>query len=1020
VTRIRGQVEAMQGSTLFGWAFDEDEPQRICQIRVADQTGRVVAGGPASRSRPAVAGLNIGRTDIAFRIGLPATTDRQMLFVFADGALVGKAMLEVGPGLFDGEAGVRDGTVSGWVTERVLGFKPPLVRVTDQDGRLLAEAVAEQDDGDEESDHRPAKFSFALPDQAFEGKCLLLSVSANGTGFARCEAPLRLAGYLDQLTAERCDGWLYSPDAPGRPFDIVVRQDGRTIGRGRTHEPRDDIKGQYPDAQAPGFGFALRSATAPSASRISITLAQGEHELFGGPFEVATLPGVAALTQRVVLLAQALPQEAAAAALLRTALRTTLQAARGAGGLTLLHGPVAARQTGTRMCVVVPVYRDVQGTLACLQSVLDARDARTDRIVIVEDASPDSGMAEALRAVALQPNVILLHNSRNLGFVGSVNRGIGLCLTGDVLLLNSDTQLFPGALDELHAVLHAAPDIGTATALSNNATAFSYPHPDLRKAALDDSTWAALAAVALDRNRGMAVDVPTAHGFCMLIRAELLLRVPGMNEAFGRGYGEENDFCRRAADLGYRHVAACGVLVEHRESVSFGGDRDSLRQANLQMLDRLYPEYHGLIRAFEERDPLRVARRALDLHRMQRVGGNALVVLESWLDGGSRKAAAELTDLLLEPGQLLLSVRCLESGQVIVEARAPAMRAVFAADEAEALFALLDAAQPTAVIVHQLVGYRQAMLRALADWLGGRRGIAYLHDFYAICPRVTLIDAVEEFCGVPDTETCARCVALGGAHESSRLEELSPTAHRALFAGLLGRAAAVVTPSRDTAAWLARALPEISTISIPHPERAAAVVLPPGRRGHIALLGAIGRHKGSRLLVEIARRARIARPDLQFHVIGYTDRDDELCEIGNVTLTGRYEAEALPGLVRAANAASALFLHGWPETFSYTLSEAARFGLVPVVPDIGAPAQRVRAAGWGLVFPFPTDPRAVVSLLGQFADGAVDGGGGDPAALLPSAATVEPLRALLRRGKARPDAAASRPRVVRARARPIA
>jgi hypothetical protein len=67
----------------------------------------------------------------------------------------------------------------------------------------------------------------------------------------------------------------------------------------------------------------------------------------------------------------------------------------------------------------------------------------------------------------------------------------------------------------------------------------------------------------------------------------------------------------------------------------------------------------------------------------------------------------------------------------------------------------------------------------------------------------------------------------------------------------------------------------------------------------------------------------------------------------------------------------ALFLHGWPETFSYTLTEAVENGLIPVVPNIGAPAERVRAAGFGVVFPFPINPAEVLDILANVAAGLI-------------------------------------------------
>jgi hypothetical protein len=65
----------------------------------------------------------------------------------------------------------------------------------------------------------------------------------------------------------------------------------------------------------------------------------------------------------------------------------------------------------------------------------------------------------------------------------------------------------------------------------------------------------------------------------------------------------------------------------------------------------------------------------------------------------------------------------------------------------------------------------------------------------------------------------------------------------------------------------------------------------------------------------------------------------------------------------------ALFLHVWPETYSYTLSEAVSQGFIPLVPDIGAPAARVRESGFGLVFAFPIKAEEVLALIRDIASG---------------------------------------------------
>ena len=89
----------------------------------------------------------------------------------------------------------------------------------------------------------------------------------------------------------------------------------------------------------------------------------------------------------------------------------------------------------------------------------------------------------------------------------------------------------------------------------------------------------------------------------------------------------------------------------------------------------------------------------------------------------------------------------------------------------------------------------------------------------------------------------------------------------------------------------------------------------------------------------------------------------------NVEITGAYAPAELPRLVAQCRGRLALFLHLWPETYSYTLSEAVSHGFIPLVPDLGAPAERVRETGFGVVFPFPIEAHEVLSLIADIAAG---------------------------------------------------
>ena len=105
-------------------------------------------------------------------------------------------------------------------------------------------------------------------------------------------------------------------------------------------------------------------------------------------------------------------------------------------------------------------------------------------------------------------------------------------------------------------------------------------------------------------NGGRSVEVPTTVGFCMYIRRAALADVGQFDaETFGRGYGEENDFCVRASARGWHHLLACDTFVFHEGSVSFGaGAKPAERQA-IELLSQRYPHYSRLVAKHVRDDP---------------------------------------------------------------------------------------------------------------------------------------------------------------------------------------------------------------------------------------------------------------------------------------------------------------------------------------------------------------------------------------------------------------------------------
>jgi GT2 family glycosyltransferase len=273
--------------------------------------------------------------------------------------------------------------------------------------------------------------------------------------------------------------------------------------------------------------------------------------------------------------------------------------------------------------VIVPVYRGVAETRACLESVLASPTATAKEVVVIDDASPEPAISAWLRELASAGRITLVAHATNVGFVASANEGMAMHPDRDVLLLNSDTEVAPGWLDRIAACARSDPAIGTVTPFSNNATICSYPRTLVENAIPPGESTATLDAAFAAANAGRSADIVTAVGFCMYITRRCLDSVgPFDYERYGAGYGEEVDFCMRAARKGFRNVVAGDVFVRHIGEVSFGGVRAERMQQSQAMVDALYPEFQRRLKAFIPADPLRGLRRRADLQRLRRSPGD--------------------------------------------------------------------------------------------------------------------------------------------------------------------------------------------------------------------------------------------------------------------------------------------------------------------------------------------------------------------------------------------------------------
>ena len=626
--------------------------------------------------------------------------------------------------------------------------------------------------------------------------------------------------------------------------------------------------------------------------------------------------------------------------------------------------------------VVIPVYRHLRRTLECIESVRETV-AGPARIVVVEDASPEPALSAALDVLAADGIITLIRHAVNLGFPRSANAGIAFCAGRDVILLNSDTLVAPFWADALREAAYSAPDIGTATPFSNDASILSYPDP-LRVNPMPDRTGTRrLMALARAANGNRVIDIPTGNGFCWYLRRDCLDQAGLLREdLFAQGYGEENEFCLRSAQLGWRHVGATGAFVGHVGNISFGAARSSLMRRNLETLNLLYPGYDALIQAHIAADPFADSRRRIDRLRLvasRSVPNRAVLLITHDEAGGVERVVRARARMLAAQGTRAIILRpqgeaCLvdvpgadADSDTSGDTRSfPNLRYVLPR-EMDRLLALLKGEGVVYAEWHHLLGHHP-QVRTLCERLAVPYDI-FIHDYAWFCARIALVGPTGRYCGEPDIAGCNVCIAAQGSNLS---EPISPAALVGRSAAELAGARAVIAPSDDAARRIARHFPGISPIVVPLEEDApgmpaarfadqapmpATLITPRPGRTRIGVIGGIGREKGYEILLACLHDASSRDLALDFVVIGHTPDDNALFEAGILDVTGAYrEDEAIP-LIRAQHCNLAFLPSIWPETWCFTLGLAWRAGLGAAVFDIGAQAERVRRTSRGAVLP---------------------------------------------------------------------
>ncbi len=988
-THFQSGFNGFWGCMAFGWAYDSHQPLSEVPIRIVID-GTHVVEGVADQPSPALAGRVAGQH--AFRINLPEEffkgAKHEIRAYFGEnGDELERSPQYSGSGHFDGHFdGIYGCVAQGWACERVLAPTTTDVEIY-CDNVLTGTSCANHRRLDLHAFRVPScqcGFRQPMPAPILDGSEHLVEIRAGGVRLLGGPITFRtqFAGWLDIVTPTYIEGWISDLAHPDQPLQLDVCVDGVLVKTITADIYRSDAADTSGSPRC-GFSADLPAEQISNHQTVGLLIAGTQKHVLKTPIFVWKRDQAIGAVQAAVSSLLSIRNTGHSLApseitLVRcTVFAPVLEALRQQGPnfqhLTVdipAFAPAAARLPADIDPVVdaiIPVYRDRAMTIECIESLLRSSNQVPMEIIVIDDCSPDPDLSTDLLEYNDRGLITLIRNPQNLGFVQSVNRGMQLHPDRDIVIVNSDTILPVGFLDRMHAAAYLDRNIATVTPLSNNATICSYPLMNVENSIPSDTTSAELDHLCREFNAGLIFDMPTGIGFCMYIRRNALDEIGGLDEkSFGHGYGEENDWCFKASAVGWRHIAASDIFVEHAGGRSFGPSKTTLIEEHLKILDKRYPDYRESVHKFIMADPIRRARRNLDMVRLRRYASQYVLFVIHGIGGGVAAHCSDLEQLWKRAGMKVLLLesepgewaRLTVSGiDVMMRYHLPSERSTLNED--------LIQLGIWHIHFHHILGFHESILELPAA-LGSVAYDVTLHDYLTICPRMNCIDESGLYCGNPPVDACERCIQLNGTYPGFGFTEMyerigSMSAWRGLFKDHLARARKVFVPSMDIKRRITQQLGLTGIDVRTHPERVIHFVPPRLPEGplHVAVIGGLGPHKGFNILRRCALAAYKDGAAITFTVFGNTCDDQALAKIPNVELVGRYERSALPGILAQRNCRVAAFFSVWPETFCYALSEALSAGLYPVAFDLGAPADRIRELGWGKILPLWCEPKEI-------------------------------------------------------------
>lgn len=638
--------------------------------------------------------------------------------------------------------------------------------------------------------------------------------------------------------------------------------------------------------------------------------------------------------------------------------------------------------------IIVPVYNAYEFTEECIKSVVKNTNLINNTLILVNDKSPDErilGMLLSYKEKYSDKNIVVLDNEKNMGFVKTVNKGM-MYSQNDVILLNSDTEVTNNWLDKIQKCAYSNQYIATVTPLTNNGTIASVPNFGVDNELPDNMSLEEYADMIENISACRYPELTTGNGFCMYIKRDVISEIGLFDDVtFGKGYGEENDFCYRALDHGYINVLCDNTFIYHKGTQSFKKEnltasRAALIDEHMNLLRKKHPIYVQKTDDFLALNPLRDIQENVKLNILLYNKKKILYLVNEWeenmiMTGGTSlhikdlilsNNKNEIASFVLAPdkndfSRFKLYLYTDKIGKEIASYKTERTlygQVVYTDNSyKEMLENLFESFKFDILHVHHFLFQTFDVIDVAKE--REIYSIITLHDLYMICPSINMV-YIDKYCKYDKRKDCQKCLNSRLGVNSNCIENWQKTCEK-----VLRKFDKVIVPSENTKKLYNEVYSDLKIDVVEHGVDIINIQSNKKEKNtdvfNIAFVGAMAIHKGSNVLKDLIKSSTDSK--LKIHLFGKPNDAFLEKNRGNYINHGKYERGQLPQLLVDNNIDLVCIFATWPETYSYTLTECYMAGVPILTFNIGAVGDRIQNDKLGWVIDINTKTSEILNKI---------------------------------------------------------